>query len=59
VDSIGYSPNTKYKYLQIVIKLEPDVLKKAEAKGLNINKKNMLINKELNEQPIIQKKFDR
>lgn len=55
VDSIGYSPNTQYKYLQIVIKLEPDVLKKAEAKGLNINKKNMLINKELNEQPIIQK----
>jgi type IV secretory pathway VirB4 component len=55
VDSIGYSPNTKYKYLQIVIKLEPDVLKKAEAKGLNINKKNMLVNKELNEQPNIQK----
>ena len=57
VDSIGYSPNTQYKYLQIVVKLEPAVLKKAEAKGLNINKKNMLINKELNKHPEIQKKL--
>ena len=55
VDSIGYSANTQYKYLQIVVKLQPDILKKAEAKGLNINKKNMLINKKLNEYSIIQK----
>lgn len=55
VDSIGYSPNTQYKFLQIVVKLQPEILKKAEAKGLNINKKNMLINKKLNEHSIIQK----
>ena len=55
VDSIGYSPNTQYKFLQIVVKLQPDILKKAESKGLNMNKKNMLINKKLNEHSIIQK----
>jgi ParB/RepB/Spo0J family partition protein len=55
VDSIGYSPNTQYKYLQIVVNLKPEILKKAETIGLNINKKNMLINKELNKHPHIQK----
>jgi hypothetical protein len=55
VDSIGYSPNTQYKYLQIVVNLKPEVLKKAETNSLNINKKNMLINKELNKHPNLQK----
>jgi hypothetical protein len=36
VDSIGYSPNLQYKYLQIVVKLEPTILKKADAKGLRV-----------------------
>jgi len=57
VDSIGCGPNTQYKYLQIVVKLEPSILKKAEDKGLSLNKKNMLINKVLNKHPRIQKQI--
>lgn len=56
-DSIGCAPNTQYKYLQIVVKLEPSILKKAEDKGLSLNKKNMLINKVSNKHPRIQKQI--
>ena len=55
VDSIGYSPNTQYKYLQIVVKLDPSILKEAEEKGLSINKKIMLTNTTLRELPELQR----
>jgi len=54
VDSIGYSPNTQYKYLQIIVKLDPLVLREAENKGLSINKKIMLTNTTLRKFPEIQ-----
>ncbi|HSF49558.1 MAG TPA: ParB/RepB/Spo0J family partition protein [Nitrososphaeraceae archaeon] len=55
VDSIGYSPNTQYKYLQIAVKLDPSILKEAEEKGLSINKKIMLTNTKLREFPELER----
>lgn len=55
VESIGYSPNTQYKYLQIAVKLEPSILKEAEEKGLSMNKKIMLTNTKLRDIPQLQK----
>lgn len=55
LDSIGYSPNTQYKYLQIAVKLDPSILKEAEEKGLSINKKIMLTNTKLREFPELER----
>jgi len=55
VKQVGQSPNYQYQAMQVVTQLEPEVLKLADKKGLNMEKKIMLTTRPLRDHPKIQK----
>lgn len=56
-ESIGYSPNRQYQFLQIVMKLKEEVLDKTERLGLSTAKKTLLTHSGLQQHPKIVKQL--